>query len=65
MKIDYIYFGGTYCLHLQDQKVSQASNLLVIYLAGTLKIEAVRSSEIPVNFYRTTLHEDIRMEKKA
>jgi hypothetical protein len=39
-------FGGTYCLHLQGQRVSQASS--------KLKVEAVHSSEMSINFYQTT-----------
>jgi hypothetical protein len=71
-------FRGTYCLHLQGRRASQASHqeetsrkksslwrqcvrrsiscLLLVSVAYclTLKMEAVRSSDTSVNFYRTT-----------
>jgi hypothetical protein len=61
----YRRFGITYNLHLQIIKELQANNqeasknvLLVSCLtySSTLKMEAVRSSEAPIDFYRTTLH---------
>jgi hypothetical protein len=63
----YRRFGGTYCLHLQDRKVRQASSkqhaelcaccstLQIAYLAYTsiLKVEVIRSSETSLKIYRT------------
>jgi hypothetical protein len=62
-------FGGIYCLHLQDRLISRVRNqresrrhselcltrwFLARLIAQTLKMEATRSSEMSVNFQRTT-----------
>jgi hypothetical protein len=64
-------FGGTYCFHLQDRRVSQACNsnrqkvtrpmlsaclLLVICLTFNHENEAVSSSETSQSFYQIARH---------
>jgi hypothetical protein len=52
-------FGGTYCLHLQDQKVSQLNNKqrIIAYLShfSTVKMKVMPSPEMSVCFYQKTL----------
>jgi hypothetical protein len=54
----YIHFGGTYCLHLQGRRVSQAVKVLLLgCLAYSCAcwMETRRSFETLVNFSRATL----------
>jgi hypothetical protein len=59
--------GGTCCLHLQGGRISQARNWNEASsrcYSSTLKLEAICSSETPVDIQRTTLHyipEDINL----
>jgi hypothetical protein len=49
------YFGGIYCVHFQTKRV--ATCLMLVYClvySSILKMEAVRSSETSLEFYRTT-----------
>jgi hypothetical protein len=55
-------FGGKYDLQLHCRRVSQTRNM---YEEGGLKVEAIRSSETSVDFYRTNAEDCILLNTQA